>query len=113
MASRTNKRGIAAKKVQLQKQATRLKGSKRFDYPKRKIELESATEYNAVGLKTNPKGHSYHRFLKGRKVCRETRVRVDPDGYRYNMTPSGASQFVQVPVSGWLRKKLIKQTTKP
>ena len=35
--ARTNKRGIAAKKAQIQKQAGRLKGLKRFNYPKRKL----------------------------------------------------------------------------
>ena len=44
MASRTNKKGIAAKKRQLQKQASRLKGEKRFNYPKRKLNLEEAKE---------------------------------------------------------------------
>ena len=34
--ARTNKRGIAAKKAVAQKQAARLKGGRRFEYPKRK-----------------------------------------------------------------------------
>lgn len=42
MASRTNKQGIAKKKAQQQKQASRLKGAKRFDYPRRKLDLEEA-----------------------------------------------------------------------
>ena len=40
MASRTNKQGIAKKKAQQAKQASRIRGAKRFDYPKRKLELE-------------------------------------------------------------------------
>lgn len=110
MASRTNKRGIAAKKAQLQKQAGRMKGTRRFEYPKRKLSIEEAKELGVVGAETNPAGRTYNRFLKGRKICRETRLRVDPDGYRYIKTPSGGSDFVEVPVSGWLRKKLIKNT---
>lgn len=110
MASRTNKRGIAAKKSQLQKQAGRMKGAQRFTYPKRKLSLEEAKELGIVGSEVNPKGHAYNRFLKGRKICRETRLRVDPDGWRYIRTPSGGSDFVEVPVGGWLRKKLIKNT---
>ncbi|MBU0626884.1 hypothetical protein KKG31_08460 [Patescibacteria group bacterium] len=55
MASRTNKQGIAKKKAQQQKQATRLKGYKRFEYPKRKLDLEEAKELGVVGVKANPK----------------------------------------------------------
>lgn len=109
--ARTNKRGIAANKAKLQKQANRLKGSKRFEYPKRKITLEEGKAYGAIGVVTNPRGRDYHRFLRGRKICRETRMRVDPDGYRFIRTPSGGSEVVQVPVAGYVRKKLIKATT--
>ncbi len=108
MASRTNKQGIAKKKAQQQKQASRLKGAKRFDYPKRKLDLNDGKEWGAIGLVTNPKGGEYHWFLRGRKVCRETRLRVDPDGYRYIKTPSGGSEVVLAPVSGWIRSKLRK-----
>lgn len=87
--ARTNKRGIAAKKAQIKKQASLTKGQQRFTYPKRKLSLEDAKEAGVVGSQTNPAGHNYNRFLKGRKVCRETRLRVDPDGYRYTKTPSG------------------------
>ena len=111
MASRTNKQGIAAKKAQLHKQAGRMKGAKRFDYPKRKLDLEDAKEMHVVGVQVNPKGHAYTWFMKGRKICRETRLRVDPDGFRYIRTPSGGSDFVEVPTSGWLRKRLIKNTS--
>lgn len=110
MASRTNKRGIAAKKAQLEKQASRMKGAKRFEYPKRKLSLEDAKEMGVIGSQMNPKWHTYNWFLKGRKVCRETRLRVDPDGCRYIKLPSGGGDFVTIPVSGWLRKKMIKNT---
>lgn len=110
--ARTNKRGIASKKAQLQKQAGLTKGTKRFTYPKRKLSLEEAKEIGAVGAETNPQGHTYNWFLKGRKICWETRLRVDPDGWRYIRTPSGGSDFVEVPVSGWLRKRLMKATTR-
>ena len=36
-------------------------------------------------------------------------MRVDPDGYRYIVTPSGGSEYVKVTISGWNRKKLMKQ----
>ncbi len=108
MASRTNKRGIAAKKRQLQKQASRMKGEKRFNYPKRKLSLEEAKQLGIVIAKKNPKGHLYHRFAKGRKICRETRLRVDRDWYRLVKLPSGGLEFVETPISGWIRKKLAK-----
>lgn len=108
MASRTNKKGIAAKKAQLQKQAQRMKWAKRFEYPKRKLWLVEAKEISVLWAKENPKGHTYNWFLKGRKVCWETRLRVDPDGFRLVKLPSGWLEFVEVPISGWLRKKIIK-----
>jgi hypothetical protein len=108
MASRTNKKWIAQKKAQLQKQAARLKGAKRFDYPKRKLSLEEGKERGAIGTQTNPKGNTYTRFLRGRKICRETRMRIDPDGYRYIKTPSGGTDFVQVTLSWRGRRKFIK-----
>ena len=55
MASRTNKQGIAKKKVQQQKQSNRTKGMKRFDYPRRKLTLEEAKELGVVGIWTNPR----------------------------------------------------------
>jgi hypothetical protein len=106
--SRTNKQGIAKKKALQSKQANRLKGGKRFEYPKRKLTIEEAKELGVVGVWTNPKGSDYNRFLRGRKVCRETRLRVDPDGYRYIRTPSGGSEMVSVPVTGWTRTRLRK-----
>jgi hypothetical protein len=106
--ARTNKRGIAAKKSQQQKQAKKLKGSKRFEYPQRKLDLNEAKELGIVGVYTNPGGRTYHRFLRGRKICRETRLRVDGEGYRYVKTPSGGSDIVQVMSSGRVRKKLMK-----
>lgn len=108
MAARTNKRGIAAKKAQQQKQANRLKGGRRFEYPKRKLTIEEAKELGVVGVRTNPKGSTYNRFLRGRKVCRETRLRTDPDGFRYIRTPSGGSEMVHAPLSGWTRVRLRK-----
>ncbi|MDR2540258.1 MAG: hypothetical protein LBD11_00300 [Candidatus Peribacteria bacterium] len=108
MASRTNKQGIAKKKAQQQKQASRTKGAKRFDYPKRKLDLMDGKERGVIGIVSNPKGNEYHRFLRGRKICRETRLRVDPDGYRYIKTPSGGSETVYVPASGWTKTKLRK-----
>jgi hypothetical protein len=109
--ARTNKRGIAANKAKLQKQANRLKGAKRFEYPTRKLTLEEAKELSVIGVVTNPKGHDYNRFLRGRKICRETRLTIDPDGYRYIRTPSGGSESVPVAISGWMSKKLMKATS--
>jgi hypothetical protein len=107
MSARTNKKGIAQKKAQLQKQAARLKGGKRFEYPKRKTSLEEAKERGFIGAVTNPKGNTYHRFLKGRKVCRETRMRCDPQGFRFVKLPGGGGQMVEVHLSGRGRKKLM------
>jgi hypothetical protein len=104
--ARTNKQWIAANKAQKARQASRMKGSRRFEYPKRKLTLEEAKEQGIVGVQTNPQGRNYSWFLRGRKICRETRLRVDPDGWRYVKLPSGSGDFVQVPVGGWLRKKL-------
>lgn len=99
MASRTNKQGIAKKKSQQQRQATRLRGCKKFEYPKRKLTMDEAKELGVVGVYNNPKGREYNRFLRGRKICRETRLRTDPDGYRYIRTPSGGSEMVDAPMS--------------
>lgn len=107
--ARTNKRGIAAKKAQLEKQAKRTKGAARFTYPKRKLSLEEAKEWGIVMQQTNPDGHVYHRFAHGRKVCRETRLRTDPDGYRMIVTPKGSREMVDAPNSGWVQKQLKRQ----
>jgi len=106
MASRTNKRWIAQKKAKQKKQAGRLKGLKKFEYPKRKLDLNEAKERGIIGVHVNPKWNSYHWFSKWRKVCRETRLRVDPDGYRMIRTPSGGTQIVPVAASGWVQKQL-------
>ena len=74
--------------------------------------LEEAKELGVVGGKTNLKNHEYNRFLRGRKICWETKIRIDPDGYRYIKTPSGGSEMVQAPVSGWTRVKLQKTVYK-
>lgn len=110
LMARTNKRGIAANKAKLQKQANRLKWAKRFEYPKRKLTLEEGKELGVLAVVKNPKGHDYTWFFRGRKICRETRMRVDPDGYRYIRTPAGGSEVVQVPIAWYVRKKLIKAT---
>ena len=111
MASRTNKQWIAKKKAQQAKQASRIRGSRRFDYPKRKLELEEAKELGVVWVYTNPKWSTYNWFLRGRKVCWETRLRVDPDGYRFIKTPSWGSEMVYVPANGWTRGRLRKMLT--
>lgn len=110
MASRTNKQGIAKKKSQQQRLSNRLKGLKRFEYPKRKLTMEEAKELGVVGVVKNPKGRDYTRFLRGRKICRETRLRTDPDGYRFIRTPAGGSEVVDAPTSGWTRSRLRKAT---
>jgi len=108
--ARTNKRGIAAKKAVQQKQAARLKGWRRFEYPKRKLELEEAKEFGIIGVVTNPKWADYNRFLRGRKICWETRLRIDPDWFRFVKTPSGGSEVVTAPMTGRIIKKLRKST---
>jgi len=111
MWGRTNKQGIAAKKQQQKKQADRLRGSKRFEYPKRKLDIEAAKELGIVWVQANPKGHTYTWFLRWRKICRETKMRVDPDGYRMIRTPSWWTDVVQASLSGRSRKKLIKNAS--
>lgn len=108
MAARTNKKGIAAKKAQLHKQASRMKWGKRFEYPKRKLWLEEAKQLWVVWWKTNPKWRDYHRFLKWRKLCWETRLTIDSDWYRLVKYPSWWLEFVEVTLSWWLRKKIVK-----
>ena len=106
--ARTNKQGIAKKKAVQQKQSNRTKGMKRFDYPRRKLTLEEAKDLGVVGIWTNPRGSDYHRCMRGRKICWETRLRLDPDGYRYIRTPSGGTEMVVAPISGWTRVKMRK-----
>lgn len=106
--ARTNKQGIAAKKAQQAKQAKRSKGFKRFEYPKRNLGLQEAKDLWVIGVSVNPKGREYHWFMKGRRVCRETRLKMDPDGYRQIILPSGNADFVEVMQSGWVRSKIIK-----
>lgn len=106
--SRTNKQGIAAKKSQQAKQAKRSKGLKRFEYPKRNLGLQEAKDLWVIWVQTNPKWREYHRFLKGRRVCRETRLKIDPDGYRLVVLPSGSIDFVEIMQSWWVRSKMIK-----
>ncbi len=104
--SRTNKQWIAKKKAQQQKQAARIRWVRRFDYPKRKLSLEEGKELWAIGVYTNPKWWEYHWFIRGRKICWETRLRVDPDGFRYIRTPSGGSEMVSAPISGRVRTRM-------
>jgi hypothetical protein len=47
--------GLQQKKAVQQKQANRLKGGRRFEYPKRKLELEDAKEIGIIGVVTNPR----------------------------------------------------------
>jgi len=72
--------------------------------------MEEAKELGVVGVVKNPKGRDYTRFLRGRKICRETRLRTDPDGYRFIRTPSGGSEVVDAPQSGRTRGRLRKTT---
>lgn len=111
MAARTNKRWIAAKKQQIKKQADRTKWAKRFTYPQRNLSIQDWKDLWAIWVKENPKGRTYHRFLKWRKVCYETRLRIDPDWYRLVKMPNWWLDFVEVPFSWWTRKKIIKSVT--
>jgi len=106
--ARTNKQGIASKKAQQAKQAKRGKGLKRFEYPKRSLSIEEAKELGVVGTQVNPKGNTFHWFLRGRKICWETRLRSDTDGYRVVVLPSGGTDYVEAGSSGWVRKRIMK-----
>ncbi len=111
MASRTNKKWIAAKKAQLQKQAKKMKWVKKFSYPKRKLDLNEAKELWIIWVVKNPKWNEYHWFLRWRKICWETRARVDFDWYRMIRTPSWWTEIVEVPVSWRLRKRLMSMSS--
>ena len=106
--TRTNKQGIASKKAQQAKQAKRSKGFKRFEYPKRNLGLQEAKDIGVIAVVVNPKGREYHWFTKGRRVWWETRHKMDPDGYRMVILPSGSTDFVEVMQSGWVRSKIMK-----
>ena len=106
--ARTNKKWIAQKKTQLQKQAKKFRWEKKFSYPKRRLDLEQAKEIWAIWVYTNPKWWEYHWFIRWRKVCRETRLRVDPDGYRMIRTPSWGTEMVSTNMSWWIRWKFKK-----
>ena len=106
--ARTNKKWIAAKKKQLQKQASRTKWARKFNYHKRKVSLDEAKNLWFVWAKTNPKWNTFHRFLKWRKICWETNLPIDSDWYALTKLPSGWLEFVERPIWWWLRKKLAK-----
>ena len=108
--ARTNKKWIAQKKAQLHKQAKLWKWAKKFNYPKRRLSVEEWKTIWVIWSKKNPKNHEYNRFLKWRKNCIETWTSVDPDGFRLINLPSWGLDFVDVPMSWWMRKKLIKST---
>ena len=75
------------------------------------LETNDGKDWGAIGVMTNPKWNTYHWFLRGRKVCWETRLRVDPDGYRFIKTPSWGSEMVYVPANGRTRGRLRKVLT--
>ena len=108
--ARTNKKWIASKKAQLHKQAGITKWAKKFNYPKRRVSLEEAKNLWFVWAKVNPKWNTNHRFLRWRKICWETRLKVDSDAFAITKLPSGWLEFVEVPVGWWLRKKLMKSS---
>jgi hypothetical protein len=68
--------------------------------------------FGVVGVVKNPLGHEYHWFLKGRKICWETGVRVDPDGFRMVKPPAGGMEVVEIVPSGRLRRKLKNRVRK-
>lgn len=107
--ARTNMAGIAKKKAAQQKAAKLRLWSKKFEYPKRNLWLTEAIEVWAIWAQTNPKWNTFHWFLRWRKICWETRLRVDTDGYRLVRLPSGWVDFVTVMQSWWTRKKLVKK----
>ena len=107
--ARTNKQGIAKKKAIQAKQANRIRGAKRFNYPKRNVSLEVAMQEGFVHEVKNPKGNVWHWFFRGRKICWETKLRTDPDGFRYVRSPSGGMLVVPVGQSGFVRRKLMKR----
>ncbi len=114
MGGRTDKQWIRQRRQQLKKQKKKIrsKWEKRFKYPKRKLSLEKAKSLGIVGAKKNPAGNTYHWYLKWRKVCWETGIRVDPNGYRLFKPPSGSGyDFKKVQLTGRKKRKLRDATT--
>jgi hypothetical protein len=109
MAWRTNKQRIAKKKAQQAKQASRMKWAKRFDYPKRSLDLKTWMEIWAIHEVTNPAWNTWHWFFRWRKVCFETRLRTDPDWYRYIRTPNWWMNVVSAPQTWYVRRKMSKR----
>lgn len=107
--ARTNMAWIAKKKAAQQKSAKLRLWSKKFEYPKRNLSLDEAIATWAIWWQENPRGNTFHWFMRGRKICRETRLRVDSDGYRLVRLPSGWVDFVTVMQSWRTRKKLVKK----
>jgi hypothetical protein len=108
MGGRTNKQWIASKKAQQAKQANRTRWTKRFEYPKRNIDIDEAMNQWVIWVQTNPRGNTFHRFLRWRKICWETRQRIDTDGYRVVRLPSGWVDYIQIMQSGWIRRRIMK-----
>ncbi len=107
--ARTNMAWIAKKKAAQQKSAKLRLWTQKFEYPKRNLSLDEAMDAGVIWSQTNPKGNTYHWFLRWRKTCWETRLRVDTDGYRLVRLPSWSVDFVSVMQSGRTRKKLVKK----
>ena len=107
--ARTNMAWIAKKKAAQQKSAKLRLWTTKFEYPKRNLALDEAIANGVIWWQANPKWNTYHWFLRGRKICRETRLRVDTDWYRLVRLPSGWVDFVTVMQSWRTRKKLVKK----
>ncbi len=74
--ARTNKAGIAKKKVQQAKQ-------KLLAWPKTRSNEGMKREYK------NPKWNTYERFMRSwKRICDMTSCREDPDGFRLRRKPS-------------------------
>ncbi len=62
----------------------------RFKNPRQRLSLTEAKERGIVVPRKNPDGHIFHWFVKGRKACYETKMKFDPDGYRFYKNDGGS-----------------------
>ncbi len=81
--TRTNKRGIAKSKQMQSKKGKKQKADDMQSYYK-KIASQKIEDLKLNGLAkevVNPLGRAYFWFTRWRKVCLNTKLKFDPDGF--------------------------------
>lgn len=100
--ARTDKQGIRKNKL---KQAS--SKTLRFSNPQVKISLQEAKELGIVIPIENPKGRTFHWFVRGRKDCFETKMKWDLDGYRFYKNQT-EWLCCEIPMPNWARRRVRK-----